>query len=263
MTQVRRVGTVLVLAVVVLAGCRVDTRVDITVKSDGSGTLKTTTTLDADAVNQLGGATALATTVPLDDLRQAGWNVSAWTPTTNGGQTVSVSHPFSNQNQLVARLEDVAGPNGVLRNAKITRDRGWFSSKNEVVLDVDLKSPTAGVLTDTALAQRLRAAGVDPAALQAQLTTQLRSALHVSVVVHLPGGVTKTVDAVNGQVTRVAVSHSRTNWDRVVKFGLAVVLALLATIFVLAAAVSARRDRRRRAERIRAQGVTTERAPLM
>ena len=47
---------------------------------------------------------------------------------------------------------------------------------------------------------RLRAAGLDPALLQAQLAVQLRSALHVTLVVHLPDGHTESYDAATGSV---------------------------------------------------------------
>ena len=78
MVRVLRAGAVVGI-VVVLAGCRVDARVDIAVRDNGSGTLQTTITLDADAVQQLGGSTTFAQMVPLDDLRRVGWTISPWT----------------------------------------------------------------------------------------------------------------------------------------------------------------------------------------
>jgi len=67
-----------VVLVGLLAGCNVHTRFDITVHDDGSGTIRTTITLDDDAVQRMGGAASLAKTVPLADLRTAGWTVSSW-----------------------------------------------------------------------------------------------------------------------------------------------------------------------------------------
>ena len=88
MTHVRRASAVVGI-VVLLAGCRVDARFDITTRDDGSGTLRATITVDADAVQQLGGSTGLAQTVPLDDLRTVGWTISPWTRATRGSQTIS------------------------------------------------------------------------------------------------------------------------------------------------------------------------------
>ena len=72
-----------------LAGCRVDTRVDITVRDDGSGTVRSTVTVDADAVKQMGGATALVQSIPLGDLRRAGWAISQWVKGGADAQTMT------------------------------------------------------------------------------------------------------------------------------------------------------------------------------
>ena len=45
---------------------------------------------------------------------------------------------------------------------------------------------------DAALVAKLRSAGVDPATLESQLDAQLRGALHLTVVLHLPGGHTES-----------------------------------------------------------------------
>ena len=65
-----------------------------------------------------------------------------------------------------------------------------------------MRSPSVDIVHDPTLAARLRAAGVDPAALEPQLAVQLETALHVSVVVHLPGGRTVTYDARDGERAR-------------------------------------------------------------
>jgi hypothetical protein len=59
------------------------------------------------------------------------------------------------------------------------------------------------------------------------------------------------------------VSRSTTNWDRVIEVGIAVVLLVLAGFFALAASASARRARRRTAERDEALRVDRDRVPLM
>jgi hypothetical protein len=98
--------------------------------------------------------------------------------------------------------------------------------------------------------------------LQSQVATQLKTALHVSVLVRLPGGETKSYDAATGSVETVKVSGGGTDWDHVVKFGIGVALALLAALFFLAAGVGIRRNRRRAAQRV-VRGNHSERAPLM
>ena len=252
----------LVGIVVLLAGCRVDTRLDVSMRDDGSGTLRTTITLDADAVQQLGGPATFAQMVPLDDLRAVGWTISPWTRASRGSQTISLSHPFVDQRDLVRRVVDLAGPHGIVRNPTVSRERGWFSSRDTLSVVVDVRSPTVDIVHDAPLAARLRAAGYDPALLESQLATQLVTALHVSVVVHLPSGHTESYDAAPGSVKTLRVADGGTDWDRVTRFGIGVTLALLAVLFLLAAIVGARRNRRRGADRARC-GEQPDRAALM
>jgi len=250
-TRFRPVGAVLGF-VVLLAACNVNTRVEITLHADGSGALRTTVVLDADAVARLGGAGTLAQNVPLGDLRAAGWGISSWTRGTSGSESIVFTHRFVDPSDLARRVVDLAGPHGILQNPTVTRQRGWFASSNAVSIVVDVRSPSVDIVHDAPLAARLRAAGLDPARLEAQLAVQLHSALHLTVVVHLPGGKTRSYDAATGSVKTLRVAEGGTDWDHVVKFGIGVMLALIAAAFFLAATVGARRSRRRvvqRAER--------------
>jgi hypothetical protein len=258
-----RVWALTIAAVVLLAACHVDTHVDVTLNHDGSGTLSTTVTLDAAAVQQLGGIGAASKQVPLADLRAAGWQISQWTPSTNGGATITFTHSFDGQADLAARLTDLVGPNGVLRLPQISHTRGWFRSDDSLSMVVDLRDPSTGIGSDADLQARLRAAGVDPAQLNRDLTGDLRSALHVQVALHLPNGETRTVDVPTGTTKTVSASTSTTDWDRAVELGIAAVLVVLAALFALAASAGARRARRRSAQRAEMRRIEPERAPLM
>src|SRR5207245_1790040 len=118
--------------VVLVAGCNVKTRVEIALHDDGSGAVRTTVTLDSDAIARIGGADTLDQNVPLADLRAAGWTISKWKPVAAGGQTITLSHPFTDQADLVRRITDLVGPHGILRGAVVSHDRGWFSSHDTV-----------------------------------------------------------------------------------------------------------------------------------
>jgi hypothetical protein len=260
-TRFRRVSA-FVGIVVLLAGCRVDTRIEVTMHKDGSGTLRSIITVDADAVLQMGGTTSLEQTVTLDDVRAAGWTISQWSQGAAASQTVTLSHPFADQRKLARLVLDLAGPRGILQNPIITRDRGWFGSHDALSIVVDLRSPTLDVVSDAPLVARLKAAGADPGLLQAEIAVKLKTALHVSVVVHLPGGRTQTFLVGPGKVETVRLADGGTNWDHVVKFGIGVSLALLAFSFFLAAGVGARRNRRRSVQRL-TRDPQPERTPLM
>jgi hypothetical protein len=224
------------LGILLLAGCRVDARLDITLNDNGSGTLRATVRLDDQAVARIGGIKALR----LDDLSSAGWNI------TTTANTVTATHDFRDQTELAALFTDLVGSQGVLADPQITRERGWFTSKDGLSLTVDLRNPTAGIATDKDLQARLKFAGLDPTTLDAQFSKELKDGLHVRVVLHLPDGKTKTYDAAVGKRAAVAVSQEETHTGNVIKVGGAVVLVFLAGLFMLGASRGARRARAKR-----------------
>ena len=92
----------------------------------------------------------------------------------------------------------------------------------------------------------MKSAGLNPAQLDADLSKQLRAALHVSVTVHLPDGTTKTVAAPNGRLTTVTVAKSTKDYDAITKVAIALILVVIAALFFLAASMGKRRARNRR-----------------
>jgi hypothetical protein len=223
--------------------------------ADGSGDVQSAVTLDGPAVRQLGGYAATIRQVPLADLRAGGWTVSPWKQGSDGSASISFSHPFVDQADLARRLADLVGPNGALRDPVIT-------SRDALSLVVDLRDPSTGIGSDADLQARLRAAGIDPKAIDASLRAQLRGMLHLTVVIRTPDGHRHTVAATSGSAVTFRAVQSRTDYDRMSKLGIAAALALLAGLFLLAAGASARREKRRRTARVRL-GIEHERVPLM
>lgn len=243
-TAVRRVIGLLVVALVLCAGCKVDARVDVTLHADGSGTITTRVALDRDAVERLTRHASLGDAVPLGDVRAAGWSVSGW-KTSPGGATVTLSHDFVGQADLARRLEDLVGPTGVLRDARLTRSRSWMSAKDSIAVTGDLRHLSTGVKADAALAKNLSAAGVDVNALDAQLRSELGKAFSLTLAVHAPGGKTQTVELGAGDHATVTASSERTHAARAALVAIGVVLLLLALVLTAASLVA--RSRRRRA----------------
>src|SRR5262249_16716884 len=101
----------IVLSVIVLAACRVDTTVDITMGQDGSGKITVTAVADAGVVSQ---APGLADDLRFDDAEKAGWTVTAPTPTSDGGLKVELTHPFANPEEATALLQSINGSGGPL-----------------------------------------------------------------------------------------------------------------------------------------------------
>jgi hypothetical protein len=117
MTIVRRVLFV-VLAMLALAACKVDTRVDVAVQPDGTGTITLTAVADAELVQKTPG---LAEDLRFDDVTAAGWAVDGPGPTADGGLKVTVTHSFATVEEATALLQSLNGPDGPLHGAAIGR----------------------------------------------------------------------------------------------------------------------------------------------
>jgi hypothetical protein len=251
-TPVRRVVGLLAVVVVLCAGCKVDARVDVRLRADGSGTITARVTLDADAVQRLTRRASLAKAVPLGDLRAAGWAVSGWR-TSGGGSTITLSHDFVGQADLSRRLRDLVGPTGVLRDARLTRSRSWLSAKDSVAVTGDLRHLSTGVKADARLARNLTAAGVDVNALDAQLRSELGPAFTLTLAVHAPDGQADAVELRAGDHATVAASSPRTHTARVVLVVVGAALLVLA-LFLTAGSLAATRRRRRASSTSRDRG---------
>jgi len=239
-----RVGALL-FALVALAGCRVDAQVDITVDAHGNGTLRTTITLDAPALLRVGGFDAAARQVPLDDLRDAGWHVSPWTRGAGGTASVTLTHEFHGRDELAELLRDLVGDQGVLRDPRLTHDRGWFSTKDTFSIVVDLHAPTTGIGSDADLSTRLRLAGIDPKSLDASLTDELRRSLHVTVTAHLPGGQTRSIAVTAPSRTTLQVVHEHREVAAIAKVIVAILLVAVAAVLLWATHKRGRRAKLR------------------
>jgi hypothetical protein len=241
-TPVRRVCGLALVAVVLLAGCKVDARVDIMLRADGSGRVALKVTLDAEAVQKLTTGGSLASAVPLDDLRDAGWRVSTWKRSASGA-SITLSSSFVGQADLARRLADLTGPTGALRDPRITRTRGWFGSSDKVAVTVDLRDLDAGVKSDAELAQRLEAAGLDVDTLDAQLSGELRDALQVTVRVRAPGGRFQSTGFRGDGHGTIFASESQTYVRRFVLLAVGAALLLLALVVTGASLRSTSRRR--------------------
>jgi hypothetical protein len=234
----------LLVSLVLLAGCKVDAGVDVRLRADGSGTVTTRVTLDADAVRRLTVTAPIAQAVPLADVRAAGWLVSRWTKSSDGSETITVSHGFVGQDDLARRLADLAGKTGMLGSPAITHTRGFFGAKDSIALSVDLGHLSTGIRSDTDVARALSTAGVDVNALDAQLRNELHQSFTLAVTVHAPGGESKTVTLNAGKAATASASTTDTYTSRIVLLAVGVVLLVLA--LALTAASLASRSRRRR-----------------
>ncbi len=103
---VRRVLAACV-CVVVLAGCRLDVAVDMTVEPDGTGTISILATADAELVAAV---PTIAEDLALDDIVTAGWAVDGPNPTPDGGLTITFTHGFFSDEEATNLLNSLGAP---------------------------------------------------------------------------------------------------------------------------------------------------------
>jgi hypothetical protein len=241
-----RLAAVVASAVcLLLAGCKASAAVAIQIHADGRGIVSIVVTLDRDARVAVSAPGASTPDVPLDDLRAHGWSVSSWRASAGGGTSIELSKPFTGTPGLASVLSELDGRNGVLRDARVVRERTLAHDRDSVSLLADLSHVRVGVADDAALASRLRAAGVDVAAIDDALQSRLGGSFSLSVRVELPDGTSTTVRLAPGQQRTVAVASSLTHSGRIAALAASAAAGLLGLVLLVGASVR-RRPRRAR-----------------
>lgn len=109
-----RIGALL-LAVMILAGCRLDTEVLVEMDVDGTGTVTIVATADAELVERVPN---LSEELRFGDAEAAGWTVDGPTATAGGGATLTLSHDFRDAREATALVQSLGGP---LRDVTVRR----------------------------------------------------------------------------------------------------------------------------------------------
>lgn len=237
----------LVAIAAALSACSVDATVTVRMRENGSGAVSVRVVLDAAAVRaaEVGGGT-LEERVRLEDLPDAGWTVSPWRRRENGGATIMVRKPFARPEQVADVVAEVSGGDGPFRDFHASRENSTFSTRWRVDGDVDLRTPRLGIGADQQLVERLTAARVDPALVEADLVSGL-DGLRIHAVAELPGGAQRTVTAAAGERAGLVATSTSTDLGRVALLVVGCGGGLLALVILVVGERRARRDRTRRA----------------
>lgn len=238
-----------------LAGCRVDTRVSVVERGGGSGSLAVTVTLDRAAVQALGGQSALARQLSYADLESAGWAVAGPHAAAGGGESVTVSHGFSGGAQLSRLMSDVAGsaPGPKPFRMSVSSGGGFFTNRNTIRGALDLRCGLQ-CFGDPGLQAALGGSlGVSPQPLEQAAGETAAQAFRFSLALRLPGRPgsvtgspsvardgTLTWSAPLGQSTLVGAVSESVDWGHVV------LASVLAALVILAGGFGGLRWRRRR-----------------
>jgi hypothetical protein len=181
----------IVISVMVLAGCHVDTTVDISMKTDGSGRITLTAVADADVVQQ---APGLAEDLRFDDAETAGWTVTGPTETSDGSLRAELTHTFANPEEASALLQSINGSGGPLREMAFARTVAGGSTTINLVGSLRIDGLAAFADPDV-----LAAVGATPYADQIAASSQGPSqAVGVTVRATLPGKLSSATGTISG-----------------------------------------------------------------
>jgi hypothetical protein len=259
-TSRRRLVLVACALLVLLAGCKVDTTVSITVRRDGSGVVAVRAVLDAEAVKAVEtGGGKVEDRVRLGDLTAAGWKASPWVHAADGSAQIVLRKPFQSPQQIAGIMQEVSGSSGPLRDMTAVRDQGLLSTHYEVHGSVDLATLKTGVADDPDVVAALTNQKVDINALDQSLLAQIRDSLSVTVDVHLPGRQTKVV-GVGGKTRPIEASTSVLDTRRLVFILVAIILLVAAVLVLFWPARRSRARARRRGAATSVGGSTTRAA---
>jgi hypothetical protein len=188
---VRRAIAIACLAFV-LAACRVDTTVDITMHPDGTGVVTLTVVADKEVVAQ---APGLADDLRHDDATKVGWKVDTLSTTNDGGLKLVMHHDVTSAADATAVLTSINGANGPLHG--VTIERAVTSEKVTTSLKGTLR--VDGGIDAFADPDLLKAIGGTPYA-DAITAAHLKptDVVTVTFIAHLPGTATTSVSSPTG-----------------------------------------------------------------
>ncbi len=171
--MLRRLSPLLVaLAALVATACQVDAAITVTLEDDASGQVALDVLLDEAASARV---PELDEMLETGDLAAAGWTVGPLETNASGGQIVSATKPFGTPAELQSVLDEIAGPDSLVRDLAVFRNRPFGavelgfggvldpSGGLEQFSDPDLTGALGGFPLGIDLAELEAELGADPA----------------------------------------------------------------------------------------------------
>jgi hypothetical protein len=243
----------LIGALVLASGCGVQTRVQVTARSNGTGTVAVVVTLDRAATAGVGDVAGQLQTA---DLVRAGWTIRTARGTA-GATVIRATHGYSTPAQASALVADIAGTGPAASRPfrlTLTQTHGWWRSTTEVRGVADLRCDLA-CFGDAGLTRQLgQSTGVSPGSV-AEQKRDFTFGLAVTVPERI-GSTNATVRATHtvgwnpplGTRTVLLATSSSVSVTHVA-VTLAVAAAVLLVVLVVIVIGLRRRRRRRRRSR--------------
>lgn len=232
-----------VLFTVLLAGCRVESRLVVEVAEEGSGRVQLRVRADEEAVDALGGD--VAGQLRVTDLAESGWEIEIETVEEDAADDTAVevvaSKLFGTPEQLTDVVKELSGEVGPFRKFRLTRNRSLFETEFEFSGVVNLRNGVGATLLDPGdddVAVPLEGEDVDIRDLRRFLSREANDAFEIQVSLALPGGGSSNAPATDagdpvwtpsvGERVELDATSTRLDTARVALVVIGAVLAFLA-----------------------------------
>jgi FMN phosphatase YigB (HAD superfamily) len=238
-----RIALVLVAAMLLLAGCQVDTEAVVVLREDGSGTVTVTVTLDPEAAAQV---PDLGEQLAVDDLTRAGWEIAGPQTVDGGGVQVEATKPFATPDEGAAVLAELTGPDGVLTEIELTIENSFGRTTSSFSAEAD---PSGGIvgLADDALIQVLGDdLGGQLARIEAETGATADEQATLTLTVQLPGARESWALAPGTEATTLDLEHQQLRPVPIALAAGAVVLLVVGLILLVVRIIAMARDHRYR-----------------
>src|SRR5690606_4053970 len=230
--------------------CQVRTTVVVDVAEDGSGTVEVAVGLDAQAVAGLpdldadgrSGGADLAALVRVDDLAAAGWTVAEPAADDDGTTWLRVTRAFGTPAEATEILAGLTGPDGPLRDLRVTRSASFGRVEYGFRGTADLRGGLEAS-GDEGLAAALEGEplGEDAAAIEARAGRPLAEAFTLRITARLAGEETTWAPVLGEGPVDMAAASTSFDWPVLVLAGVAALAALAAVALVARGLLAARR----------------------
>lgn len=241
----------LAVAVALVASCRVDASVKIKVAENGGGEVTVLVVLDRDATDLLEDSGEAATKrLRVDDLKEAGWQVTGPRRDSQGQLTIEAKKSFADPSSLPGVIKEIAGSKGVLREVSLDRTQEFMKTRYEARGALVRDGALSGFSEDKELLAALTEREVDVVDLQAKLDEWLADS-DLTLIVELPGAAPHKFAADKSGAQAWSATSSTKSYARLAWAILAGVLSILA---LLLATAERRKRRRRRSQPLRMYG---------
>lgn len=193
------------LALVVLAGCQLRTELLIDVHDDGTGVVELGVALDDAALER---EPTVLETLDVDDLIDAGWEVTGPAREADDLTWVRARHRFDVVDEIGPLVDQVAGADGPFRDFEVVIDSSLLRRQHRFTGTVDFSSGAAAVVADDAVDEAVGADTID--LLEERFGAAIDEAVEVRVGVRLPGDVESNAvtQAGNGALWQPSVTES-------------------------------------------------------